>query len=855
MSVENLSRNTVSLVTGQGDTLKQWRERLLNTILRGGVVVGLIALIASILTDIQNQGWVDLIITSVVYGIVLLLAFTRLPYRLRATVTVLLLYALMMNSLLSSGIRGDALVYCVGFSVFSLMMLGVWAGGIALGVSMLSIGVVGWATVTGRYTLINLFDQLDSAVWFSSNISMPLVTVLLILGVVLLQREFLATQKRENLALKELTKDREELEARVSERTRELSLAVDVGRSVSQLRDLDLLLPRAVELIRSQFDLYYAQIFLMSASGKTLNLRAGTGAVGSELLQRGHRLQVGPGSLNGVVAAEGKPAIVADTSVSPIFKPNPLLPETRSELAVPLRVGERTVGVLDLQSRFAGTLSEENLPVYEALAGQLAIAIENASLFDLAENSRREVEGRVSRDTRAGWQEFLNALDRGERIGYLFDQNFLSPFNAPLPQGQAEGSVKSTIQVTGAPVGTVQLERAPDQPWQEEELQLLSAVVDQASRQLDNLRLLAQSESYRDDAEQAARRLTREGWEEYLRTKTGVSGYSYNQNEVRPLEPVSNGVQAEQAPGGIVQPLKVGNEMVGELALDGVADLDPSVNELVTNVTDLLSSHIEGLRLTEQTQKALIETEDLYSASAELNTAQSYGDILSVLRKHTRVGMGAKVVLLNLFNRPGSEHDMPEWMEAAATWSESPLEDVMEPASAGTSPGGGALSGCLPMQRTVMAEYPSALATLHPNYPTLVEDVANDARLDEAARRYYLEQLKSRSLLIFPLVTGGQWIGFVLAGFEQPMEFPPEEVRRTMALAGQAAVAANNVRLLDETQALAQREKNLRQITALVRGSTNADTILRNATRELGTVLGRKVKIQLGDTSAGGEKT
>jgi len=852
MAEENLSRNihTAPPVAAQEDTLKQWRERLLISILRGGVVVGLIALIASILSDIQDQGWVDLIITSVVYGVVLLMAFARLPYRLRATITVLLLYALMMNSLLSSGIRGDALVYCVGFSVFSSMMLGVWAGGIALGLSMLSIGVVGWAMVTGHYTLNYLYDQLDSAVWFSSNISMPLVTVLLIFGVVLLQREFSAAQKRENLALDELIKDREELETRVVKRTRELSLAVDVGRSVSQLRDLDLLLPRAVELIRSQFDLYYAQIFLISASGKTLTLRAGTGTVGSELLRRGHRLQIGLGSINGIVASEGKPTIVADTSASPIFKPNPLLPETRSELAVPLLAGARTVGVLDLQSRTPGALSVENLPVYEALAGQLAIAIENASLFDQAENSRREVEERVRRDTRAGWQDFLNALERGERIGYLFDQNYLSPFNAPLPQGQAEGSVKSTILVTGAPVGSVQLERAPDQPWQEEELQLLSAVVDQASRQLDNLRLLAQSESYRDDAEQAARRLTREGWEEYLRKKTGMSGYSYNQNEVQPLEPASSGVQSDQTASGIVQPLKVGTEMVGELSFEGVAGLDPATVTVVTNVTDLLSSHIEGLRLTEQTQQALIETEDLYSASAELNTAQSYTDILSVLRKHTRVGAGAKVALLNLFNRPGSEHDMPEWVQAAASWSEDPLEDVVEPAAEGISPGGEALSG-----RTSMAEYPSALATLHPNYPTLVEDVVNDARLDEAARHYYFGRLKSRSLMIIPLVTGGQWIGFILAGFEQPREFPPEEVRRTIALAGQAAVAANNLRLLDETQALAQREKNLRQITALVRGSTNADTILRNATRELGAVLGRKVKIQLGDASAGGEKT
>lgn len=816
--------------TNQRDVLTQWRERFLSFILRGAVVVGLVALVASIISDIQIQGWVDLAVTSAVYGVVLAITFIRLPYRPRAIGMVILLYALMMNSLLSSGIRGDALPYCVGFSVFSLMLLGVWGGGIALGVSMLSIGIVGWATVTERFSLNYLYDQLDPSVWVSSNVSMPMITVLLMLGVVLLQREFMAAQKREGLALEEVMRDREELENRVSERTRELSLAAEVGRSVSQLGDINVLLPNAVEMIRSQFNLYYVQIYLAEASGKTLILQAGTGGVGAELMRRGHRLPVGPGSINGVAAAERRVVIVADTATDPIFRPNPLLPETRSELAVPLLVGERMVGVLNLQSRHPGGLSEENRSAFETLAGQLAIALDNAALFVQTEQARREVEEQARHLTQAGWQEFLNALERSERIGYLFDQNFLSPYSAPLPESQAKYTIKSRIVVTGTPVGTIQLERAGDQPWQEEEVELVNAVVGQASRQLDNLRLLAQAESYRNDAEEAARRLTREGWAEYLQTKSEINGFVYDQSEVKPLEHAPTAGNPDHPAEVVVQPLNVGAEMVGELAFDGLERLDAPTSDLVTNVASLLSSQIESLRLTEQTQKALIETEDLYSASAELNIARAYSDILEVLRRHTLAAEGAHVVMINLFNRPGSEHDMPEWVEPAAVWNDLSLEGIV--------------------RRFSLAFFPSALATLHPNYPALVEDVVNDSRLDEAARELYFGQLKSSSLMIIPLVAGGLWIGYIFVGFMQPREFPPEKVRRTIALAGQAAVAINNLRLLDETQALAQREKNLQQITALVRGSTNADAILRTATRELGTVLGRKVKVQLGRSPA-----
>jgi GAF domain-containing protein len=824
-----------------GEILNQWREKLLNYILRTSAVIGLLALIASMISDIRTHNWTDLAITSGVYAMLLAIILIRLPYRVRAVVTIVLLYALMMNSLLASGIRGDALPYGIGFCVFSLMLLGVWAGGIALGVSFLSIAVVGWATVTERITLSYLYDQLDPSVWFSGNLSMPLIAVLVMLGVILLQREFITAQTRERLAMDVIIRDREDLEARVAERTRELALAADVGRSVSQLRDMNTLLSNAVELIRKQFNLYYAQIYLVDATGRTLTLRAGTGGVGAELMRRGHRLALGSGSINGVAAAERRPMIVADTAVDPIFRPNPLLPETRSELSMPLMVGERVVGVLDLQSRHPGALSSENLSVYEALAGQLAIALDNAALFAQTERARHEVEEQSRRLTQSGWQEFLNALERSERIGYVYDENTLMPFNEPFPQTQSENTVKSSIIITGAPVGTIQLERPGDEPWQPEEVRLVTAVSEQASRQLDNLRLLAQAESYRIDAEEAARRLTREGWAEFLQTRTEINGFVYNRTEVQPLTegalsgeaPVNteNGLPEAGSVHTVVQPLQVGAEVVGELAFEGVDALDPGTNTLVSNVAGLLSSHIEELRLTEQTQKALIETEDLYSASAELNTARTYAEILDILRRHTLAGQGAHVALLNLFNRPGSANDIPEWMDAVATWSDP---DLSQPLSLETMAG-----------RSPLAFYPSSLATLNPDFPTLIEDVVHDTRLDEAGRDLYMGQLKAGSILILPLVAGGQWIGYVCAGYKKAREFPSEEVRRTIALAGQAAVAVNNLRLLGETQALAQREKNLRQITALVRGSTNADAILRTATRELGVVLGRKVKVQL----------
>ncbi len=171
------------------------------------------------------------------------------------------------------------------------------------------------------------------------------------------------------------------LEERVQERTNDLVLAAEVGQAISQIRDLDDLLRQAATLIRERFDLYHTQIYLMDETGQWLRLRAGTGAVAQTLLAQGHRLPVDEHSINGRAAALGKPVIVADTQSSDFFRPNPALPDTRSEMAVPLISGDQVVGVLDMQSSQVNGLNEAVLPAFETLTAQLAVAVQNANLL------------------------------------------------------------------------------------------------------------------------------------------------------------------------------------------------------------------------------------------------------------------------------------------------------------------------------------------------------------------------------------------------------------------------------------------------------------------------------------------
>jgi PAS domain S-box-containing protein len=181
------------------------------------------------------------------------------------------------------------------------------------------------------------------------------------------------------------------LEQRVAARTRDLNLAAEIGRQVSQVRHLDQLLPQAVQLVLEQFDLYQAQIYLVDETDEHLILEASTGHAGTKMLEAGHKLSINENSLNGTAATTKQAVIVANTAESPAFHPNPLLPDTRSEMVVPLMVGDRVVGVLDLQSDKPNALTEENLSAFETLSGQLAIAIQNAALL----NERRQAETQV----------------------------------------------------------------------------------------------------------------------------------------------------------------------------------------------------------------------------------------------------------------------------------------------------------------------------------------------------------------------------------------------------------------------------------------------------------------------------
>ena len=175
-------------------------------------------------------------------------------------------------------------------------------------------------------------------------------------------------------------------------RARQLTTSAEVSQIASSILDLNYLLPRIVDLIRDSFGYDHVQIFLMDDKDNFAELRASTGDAGRQLLEIRHKLQKGSPSVIGQVTANGKPTIASDTAdARVVHRPNPYLPNTRSEMAIPLKLKGKVVGALDVQSNQPNAFDDDDIQVLTTLAAQISVAIDNAQLFEQARSRANEM--------------------------------------------------------------------------------------------------------------------------------------------------------------------------------------------------------------------------------------------------------------------------------------------------------------------------------------------------------------------------------------------------------------------------------------------------------------------------------
>ena len=174
-------------------------------------------------------------------------------------------------------------------------------------------------------------------------------------------------------------------------RSRLLKAANRVGKEVASLLDLDLLLPQTVNIICEAYGLYYAGVFLLDEQGEYAVLRAGYGKAGKAMLTEGHKLRVGTDSMIGACIAMGEARIALDVGEERVHFKNPHLPHTRSEMALPLIYGGKTLGAVTIQSSEERAFSEDDITTLLTMAEHLAVAINNAHLLEELKEAHNEI--------------------------------------------------------------------------------------------------------------------------------------------------------------------------------------------------------------------------------------------------------------------------------------------------------------------------------------------------------------------------------------------------------------------------------------------------------------------------------
>jgi GAF domain-containing protein/HAMP domain-containing protein len=364
------------------------------------------------------------------------------------------------------------------------------------------------------------------------------------------------------------------LEQRVAERTQalerravQLQVAADVGSTVARLRDLNELMPQVTRLISQRFGFYHVGIFLVDERGEYAVLRASNSEGGQRMLIRGHKLKVGKIGIVGYVTSSGQPRIALNVGEDTEYFNNPDLPTTQSEMALPLIVGGRILGALDIQSTQEAAFTQEDITTLKVLADQIAVAIENARLFlenQMTLEASQRAYGTLSME---GWQRLLS--EGLESIGFV---SLAEGQAAPVSGSASPGFVQAIqtchyvlendrtilhmpVLIRGQSIGAIRMERIDGKgPWTQESIDMAEAISTQLGAALESARLYSDSRK-RADRERTVSEITtrvRGTTDPEVMLQTALEelkrALGANEIRIRPYSPPSTTQSEEERP-------------------------------------------------------------------------------------------------------------------------------------------------------------------------------------------------------------------------------------------------------------------------------------------------------------------
>jgi GAF domain-containing protein len=570
----------------------------------------------------------------------------------------------------------------------------------------------------------------------------------------------------------------------------QLRTAAEVGRAASSVLDPDELMQEVVDLVLRRLDLYYAGIFLMDRSGEWTGdpgrwavLRAGTGQAGRQMLARGHKLEVGGASMVGQCIARSKGRIALDVGQEAVRFDNPLLPHTRSELALPLISRGLTIGAMTIQSALPAAFSQGDIAALQLMADQLANAIQTARLYLESQETVQRIQ---------------TLYETSRVLSSTLDETALM---RAILEGisQRMGCEYAIISVVDEDTSTMESRHGL---WQGE-YDVFPEWMEMSRYSLDEPDILV--DVYRSKQFEIIA-----GWDD--RFNREIYEKFGHERFLRIFMPI----QLRDRVTGVIE-VAYDKNVKGHIGEDEI--------QLLGAFVDQAAVALENARLLSETQRALDEAETLYSASRRLAEANEVQEIVAAVAESVQIGAIDQAVLWY------AERD-----EEGKVWSFVSRANWYRGDGTGRLPLG---------TRFALAQYPAIRPVFGPD-AMFVEDALNDDRIDEAIRTV-LRQQHARALVLLPVWSGIRQIGTLMLLGQEPHQFTVGEARLLESLAGQMVVGLDRLTLFTQAQERLQHEQILRQVTDRIRGAVDVDTVMRMTVEEVGQALGRSTFVYLGN--------
>lgn len=455
---------------------KNWRENFVTPLLIGTLIVGPAVLVPAVVSAWPSFIAIVFIIT---YLLTIVLTFVKFPYWIKMGGFVLIIYVLGLSELSTWGILGDGLFFFLGVIIFATMMFSPRAGIIVTAGNILTFILFGWLMLSGRVQPLNATAaQAYFVDWLSASAATIMFSAIIVLGFQRLEKETLETQKRVDTAMNDLRNERNNLDNRVRNRTRQLRKVNEIGQAVTSILDPDELLARAAFLIGDELESYYTAIYLLDTSGQWAELREATGDAGKVLRENKHRVDIKGRTAIAMAIQTRQIRLALDTGAEPVRFDNPLLPYTRSQLVAPLIVGDNVFGALELHSTREAAFSVEDVDTYQNMANQVAIALENSRLFREGQQNLLEMRATQRQYLQGAWSSLLEETTLEYELG---------------DDESADKQIQIPLALRDQTIG--QISMAATEEWTPEQLNLIETIAAQAALALENARLVEESQT------------------------------------------------------------------------------------------------------------------------------------------------------------------------------------------------------------------------------------------------------------------------------------------------------------------------------------------------------------------------